>query len=168
MAAARLGAAVTFVGAVGADEMGDESLADLAAEGIDVGRVARLAESPTGVALIVVDEAGENQIAVASGANGGVDAALVESALRDYEYATGGVLLTNFEVPDEAILAAARVTPQRRGCASSSIPPRREPAGCARCAWADPGAQLLEAQTMSGETDPEAAARALSGEPARR
>ena len=68
VAAARLGADVVFVGAVGRDAMGDEAEAELRAEGIDVSGLARLDE-PTGVALIVVDAAGENQIAVASGAN---------------------------------------------------------------------------------------------------
>src|SRR5262245_64305774 len=48
--------------------MGDGAIAELAAEGIDVSGVARV-DAPTGVALIVVDNAGENQIAVASGAN---------------------------------------------------------------------------------------------------
>ena len=69
VAAARLGAQVAIVGAVGADELGDEALAELAGEGIDVDHVARLDGVATGVAAIVVDESGENQIAVASGAN---------------------------------------------------------------------------------------------------
>src|SRR3954471_20451643 len=61
VAAARLGAAGTLVGAVGDDDMGSEALRELAAEGIDVAGVVRL-DAPTGVALIVVDAAGENQI----------------------------------------------------------------------------------------------------------
>jgi ribokinase len=65
VAAARLGAAVTFVGAVGEDEPGRSALADLRAEGIDVDGVALLAGTHTGVAFIVVDARGENQIAVA-------------------------------------------------------------------------------------------------------
>src|SRR5918992_5608271 len=69
VAAARTGAQVAMVGAVGADDLGDEALRELAAEDIDVSAVARLDDVPTGVAVIVVDEAGENQIAVASGAN---------------------------------------------------------------------------------------------------
>ena len=67
VAAARAGARVAMVGAVGADDLGDEALRELAAEGIDVAAVARLDDTPTGVAAIVVDERGENQIAVASG-----------------------------------------------------------------------------------------------------
>src|SRR5262245_20839562 len=69
VAAARLGASVGVAGAVGGDELGTEALIALEAEGIDVGAVRRLGGVATGVALIVVDANGENQIAVASGAN---------------------------------------------------------------------------------------------------
>ena len=69
VAAARLGARVALVGAVGADDLGAEALRELAGEGVDVAAVVRLEGVATGVAGIVVDERGENQIAVASGAN---------------------------------------------------------------------------------------------------
>ncbi len=69
-AAARFGATTRFIGAVGDDAMADEALASVAGEGIDVSRCLRLPGVPTAVALIMVDMAGENQIAVASGANG--------------------------------------------------------------------------------------------------
>ena len=72
-AAARFGATTQFVGAVGDDAMADEALASVAGEGIDVSRCVRLPDVPTAVALIMVDGAGENQIAVASGANGALD-----------------------------------------------------------------------------------------------
>lgn len=68
VAAVRAGATVRFVGAVGRDADGDDVLAVLAAEGVDVDDVTR-AEAHTGTALICVDAAGENQIAVAPGAN---------------------------------------------------------------------------------------------------
>jgi len=68
VAAARLGAAVRFFGAVGRDVAGDELLAGLAAEGIDVAGVQRVA-APSGHALITVSAAGENAITVLSGAN---------------------------------------------------------------------------------------------------
>ena len=68
VAAVRARAAVRFVGAVGRDADGDDVLAVLAAEGVDVDDVTR-AEAHTGTALICVDAAGENQIAVAPGAN---------------------------------------------------------------------------------------------------
>jgi ribokinase len=106
VAAARAGAVVRFVGAVGADDFGGEAVAELAREGIDVSAIARLEDEATGVALIAVDGAGRNQIAVASGANARVDAAMVARAVGDLR--PGDVCLLGFEIPDEAIVAAAR------------------------------------------------------------
>ena len=68
VAAARLGAAVSFVGAVGDDEMGTEAVAELSREGIDVSGVARRVGAD-GRRADRGRRAGENQIAVASGAN---------------------------------------------------------------------------------------------------
>lgn len=68
VAAARAGATVRFVGAVGRDADGDDVLAVLGDEGVDVSAVRRV-DAATGTALICVDAAGENQIAVAPGAN---------------------------------------------------------------------------------------------------
>src|SRR3954452_5614383 len=82
VAAARAGARVRLVGAVGDDEFGAAAVAELEAEGVDVGAVVRLAGGATGVALIAVDAEGRNQIAVASGANARVDDALVDAALE--------------------------------------------------------------------------------------
>src|SRR5690349_1808963 len=82
VAAARLGADVEFVGAVGRDAMGDEAEAALREEGIDVAGLARV-DAPTGVALIVVDAQGENQIAVASGANAALDAPGIATRLDE-------------------------------------------------------------------------------------
>ena len=108
VAAARAGAAVVLVGAVGADQTGAETLERLAAEGVDVAAVARLDEVPTGVALIVVDAAGENQIAVGAGANGALGADAVQKALGP-RIADLGCVLVSTEIPDEAVLAAVEV-----------------------------------------------------------
>ena len=109
VAAARAGAEVTMLGAVGRDAYGDESLAALATEGIDVSRVRRVDE-PTGVALITVDANGENQIAVAPGAN-----RLVVEAEPDLaDPPPGTVLLASLEVPMAAVAAAFRWAQQRR------------------------------------------------------
>jgi ribokinase len=107
VAAARAGAEVVLVGAVGADQTGAETLEQLAAEGVDVAAVARL-ESPTGVALIVVDAAGENQIAVGAGANGALGPDAVRKALEP-RIAELGCVLVSTEIPDEAVLAAVEV-----------------------------------------------------------
>jgi ribokinase len=69
LAAARLGARVRLIGRVGGDAMADEALALLAAGGVDLTGVEVDPDAPTGVALIAVDPAGENQIVVAPGAN---------------------------------------------------------------------------------------------------
>src|SRR6266508_3787030 len=69
VAAARVGADVAFIGAVGDDEAGTASLAALDAEGVDTSHVRCIPGAPTGVAFIAVDAGGENQITVAAGAN---------------------------------------------------------------------------------------------------
>lgn len=102
VAAARAGATVTFIGAVGRDADGDESVAALEAEGIDVSRIRRV-DAPTGVALIAVAPDGENQIVVAPGANALV--AADDASLPNLE-AAGGVLLACLEVPMAAVTAA--------------------------------------------------------------
>jgi ribokinase len=102
VAAARAGASVTMIGAVGRDPDGDESLAALSAEGVDVSHVRRV-DAPTGVAIIAVAAGGENQIVVAPGANAEVsreDADVTGIAQE------GDVLLTCLEIPIAAVVAA--------------------------------------------------------------
>lgn len=68
VAAARLGAQVMFVGAVGSDSIGDELVAGLIGEGIDATGIARVGGA-SGAALITVDDGGNNAITVLPGAN---------------------------------------------------------------------------------------------------
>jgi ribokinase len=105
LAAARAGATTALVAAVGRDDDGSWQLRELASDGVDVSGVARIGVEPTGRALIVVAESGENQIAVASGANALLDAD-VRKALLDLAPARGAVCLLGFEVGDAAIEAA--------------------------------------------------------------
>ena len=110
VAAARLGASVVFVGAVGADDFGASARAALAEEGIDITHLATV-ERPTGVALIVVDEHAENLIAVAPGANGALTETDVVGALAALVLRPGDVVLACREIPEPAVhaaLAAAR------------------------------------------------------------
>ena len=107
-AAARLGARVAFVGAVGADDMGSEARAALAVEGIDLSGLAVTAR-PTGVALIVVDPRGENLIAVAAGANGEVNRQHVESALEKLAPGPRDVVLVSREIPPDGVRAALEI-----------------------------------------------------------
>jgi ribokinase len=102
VAAARLGAETRFVGAVGRDEAADLALAELRAAGVDLGGL-QVVAGPTGVALILVDEAGENQIVVVPGANHALDPAAVDVGAPD-------ALVCQLEVGDDAIQAALRRT----------------------------------------------------------
>jgi ribokinase len=105
VAAVRAGADVRYVGAVGHDEFGSSSLADLRADGIDVTDVVVKEGCATGAAVIVVDPAGENQIAVAAGANAAVTADDVRVAI---ERADGwpGCVLVSTEISVAAVVAA--------------------------------------------------------------
>jgi ribokinase len=107
VAAARVGAAVTMLGAVGADDFGQSALAGLRQAGVDVSRCRVLQDTHTGIALIVVDEAGENQIAVASGANASLDEQSIALQTAGLAPDPGGVCLLSFEIADAAVVAAA-------------------------------------------------------------
>ena len=162
VAAVRLGAHVTMIGAAGDDAFGHDELAALAAEGIEVAAVARLDGVPTGVALICVDAAGENQIAVASGANAALDGAAVERAVRAAAEGGGAarpVVLLGHEVSDAAVLAGARA-------AAGPIVLNPAPARAVPDELAALGPILTpnegEASALTGERDAEAAARALA------
>lgn len=104
VAAARSGADVRYVGAVGPDELGMAALAELRAEGIDVSDVVIKDESTTGAALIVVDPSGENQIAVAAGANAAMGARDVHAAI-DRASGWPGCVLVSTEVSLTAVVA---------------------------------------------------------------
>lgn len=104
-AAARMGAKVSFVGRRGPDAAGEILAATLADEGIDVEHF-RIADAPTGRALVMVDDAAENSIIVVQGANAEMSAAAV-SAARDL-IAAADVVVCQLEVPVEAVLSAAR------------------------------------------------------------
>ena len=104
VAAARAGATVTMIGVVGADDHGEHGESALAEEGVDVSHVRRAEGEPTGVALIVVGPRGENQIAVAPGAN----VALTLSEDDREAIASADVMLTNHEIPQSIVVDALR------------------------------------------------------------
>ena len=98
VAAHRLGASVFMVGRVGEDPHADEAMQTLREEGMSC---KRLENQATGVALIVVNEAGENQIVVAPGANAAFDA-------EHLVFPSTDACIAQLEVPIETILKAAR------------------------------------------------------------
>lgn len=104
VAAVRAGATVTMIGSVGTDEHGEHGVAALSEEGIDVSRIRRAEGEPTGVALIVVGPRGENQIAVAPGAN----ATLTLEDDDRTAIAAADVVLTNHEIPQSTVVDALR------------------------------------------------------------
>jgi ribokinase len=156
VAAARAGASVAMVGAVGADDLGDEALRELAAEGIDVAAVARLDGVPTGVAAIVVDARGENFIAVASGANAELDAATVAAAVPNGD----GVVLLGHEIPDAAVVAGIRAARAAGRRVVLNPAPARRLADDLEGVVLTPNSH--EALALTGEHDVDAAARALA------
>jgi ribokinase len=109
VAAARLGADVRFIGAVGDDSFGVEARAALSAEGVDVSGLATLVGAATGIALILVDPAGENVISVASGANRAIGPAVVEAALARFGSLAGDVVLVVNEMTPAVVGVALRV-----------------------------------------------------------
>ncbi|MBN1219890.1 MAG: ribokinase [Anaerolineae bacterium] len=107
VAAARLGACASMVGRVGQDAFGRPLLANLDNNGVDHTYVSQDPEAATGVALITVDDAGENTIVLASGANMHFSPAHVDAAAS--AIAAAEVLLLQLEIPLETVTRAAEV-----------------------------------------------------------
>ncbi|MEU2615085.1 ribokinase [Micromonospora sp. NPDC007271] len=107
VALARLGRAVTLVGAVGSDQVSTDLARQLAAEGVNIDRLATV-DGPAGQAVVFVDPSGENSIVVSPGANAAVHPDLVRRAHA--ELAGAKVVLAQLEIPVDAVLAAASAT----------------------------------------------------------
>jgi len=107
VAAARMGAQVTMIGRVGQDGFGTELRAGAARDGIDTQYITVTENEASGIALITVDQNGQNTIVVASGAN----YALSPADLRAAEAAFVGadVLVTQLESPLETVSEALRM-----------------------------------------------------------
>lgn len=123
VAAARAGASVSLVGAVGTDDQAAFALEELRDAGVALDGVARLERDATGAALIVVDRDGENQIAVGAGANAVLNAEWVrrevERLLPD-----AGCVLVSTEIPGDAVSAAVQTaTDAGVICVLNTAPP---------------------------------------------
>ena len=105
VAAARLGSDVVFVGRVGSDDAGTALVAEFARDGVDTDHLVVDEDVPSGLAIITVDDAGENSIVVSPGANGRVGAGDVAGAAAVLMAAT--VTLLQLEAPLDAVTAAA-------------------------------------------------------------
>lgn len=111
VAAARLGAQVSLIGAVGQDSNGDALLAALAKENIDLATVKRTDQAASGMANITVAQ-GENHIIVVSGANFCVTADDVLAA--ETVIAAADIVMAQLELPLQAVQAAAELA-QKHG-----------------------------------------------------
>ncbi len=105
VAARRLGAEVVLVGRVGDDTFGERELAVLRAEGVQVEGVGIDSDHPTGVAVILVEEGGENTILVILGANDRLLPDHVRAALQPHRSRLDA-LLVDFEIPAATVRAA--------------------------------------------------------------
>ena len=108
VAAARLGADVSFIGRVGHDAAGESLVVEFDAEGVDTTHLILDADAPTGLAVITLDASGENSIVVSPGANGNLSGADAEQATAVLMAAT--VTLLQLEIPTEANIAAAQAS----------------------------------------------------------
>jgi ribokinase len=156
VAAARLGAAVTFVARVGQDMFGQTALDNFHREGLDTRYVMQDATAPSGVALIVVGPSGQNLIAVAPGANSRLTPQDVEAARP--AFAEASVVILQLETPLETVRAAAHLG-RAAGALVILNPAPAQPLPAELYAAVD----LLtpnetEAALLTGESTPEAAA----------
>ena len=97
VAAARLGASVSFIGCVGDDDFGRSARKNLADEGIDTQHLHTVAAMGTGVAVILVDDSGQNCITLAAGANAALSTAHVDAAASVIQGAA--LLICQLETP---------------------------------------------------------------------
>lgn len=111
VAAARLGGEVTFVAKIGTDVFGKEALRGFEEAKIDTRYIVKDKKNPSGVALINVDEYGENSIVVASGANG----TLVSGDIKDEVFGEdkNDIFLMQLEIPLDTVRYVAEKASRR-------------------------------------------------------
>ncbi|MFG2412488.1 ribokinase [Streptomyces goshikiensis] len=157
VAAARLGAEVVMIGAVGADEFGVRLRAALTSAGVETAAL-RTVEGGSGTAHITVDDEGANSIIVIPGANASVTGL---EAGDDARIGAAGSLLLQLELPLSAVLAGA-LAARARGVRTILTPAPARPLPAELLAATD---LLLpnehEAAALTGRTDPRRAAEAL-------
>ena len=165
VAAARAGADVGLVARVGDDSFGEQAIAGFVGDGIDVRYVTRDSGAPSGVALIFVDDGGENCIAVAPGANGRVTPEDVEAAK---ELITGAqALVMQLETPIDTVARAAALA-SRHGVRVILNPAPAQPLSdeiLANVSILTPNeseAEMLTGIQVSDDAGAEEAARALA------
>lgn len=107
VAAARMGADVTMIGCVGDDSFATQLLQNLKGESVDTQQITRRENTASGVAVVMVEESGENAILVVSGANGLVSQQEIERARQ--AICDSDILLMQLEVPQEIVAYATQI-----------------------------------------------------------
>jgi len=105
VAAARLGGKVALITKVGNDLFGRQALVNFEKEGIATNTIFVDPDLPSGVALITVDDKGENCIVVAPGANGNLSVEDLSAAHVDFR--AGDIVLMQLEIPLDTVVQAA-------------------------------------------------------------
>ncbi len=153
VAAAAMGAPTCLVARVGADAEGRAALADLRAAGVATDAVRTDPDAPTGLAVVLVDPAGENSIVVVPGANARLTGAEVAQALAGLALTSADTVLTSGEVPEECIRATASALPAGPRWIHNAAPASALPD------WSGPGlrrpllvANAVEAAQLTGRS----------------
>ncbi|QHB17276.1 ribokinase [Mannheimia pernigra] len=124
VAAARLGAKVSFIGCIGDDDIGKAMKTAFEKDGINTQPIKSVANEMTGIAMIQVAESGENSIVISAGANGHLDEAVV--AEFQSEIAQADCLLMQLETPLPAIIQAAKIAKENNTQVVLNPAPARE------------------------------------------
>lgn len=111
VAVARLGGDVTFIGKIGDDIFGKQAVQTFTEEGVDIDYLFSDEESPSGIALIIVDQKGENSIVVAPGANSKLSVENVKTVID--KYPSGKFLLVQLEIPMETVTYAVKYAAEK-------------------------------------------------------
>ncbi len=106
VAAARVGAKVSFIGAIGDDQIGQTMKQAFEQEGIDTSAICVIPNQSTGLAMIQVADSGENSIVISAGANADLSESLVEQHKSQIEQAD--ILLMQLESPLQAVTLATK------------------------------------------------------------
>ncbi len=107
MAAHRAGGDVSFITSVGDDSNGDNAIAYYRKEGLDVSESQRVAGVPSGIAMIWVDDRGENSIVIIPGANNKLSPEFISTVQEEIAHAE--VVMLQMEIPYETIKAVCRL-----------------------------------------------------------
>lgn len=158
---------VQLVAAVGNDPFGDYSRQSLESAGVDLCQLQVIPDAPTGIAVILVDEQGQNLISVASGANAQLMPTTI-TRIPAEEWTADRVLITNLESPLETVLTALKLA-RRAGMTTILNPAPANPAIRTRD-WArhidiltpnQSEAELLTGQPVHSHADAALAVRKL-------